>query len=185
MGEDESVADLATELRANSYMLVYKTLVQFYLLMLFGFLTWLMFKNEKNDEKFQALYATLISATTIGYGDISPSQPLSRYVGAFILPLLTNAFAAFFGNSEHSGSGDSADKCLFGMPFPDLDSWKDTFLEGVTYYADAKLRVVKQPTATTTTITTTTTATATATTTTTTVNMWPNVFNQMKKSLLK
>jgi len=68
------------------------------ILMVMASLTYAILQNGgETASGLQALYGTLISATTIGYGDISPSTDWGKQLSAFVLPFLTAAFAQFFG----------------------------------------------------------------------------------------
>jgi len=44
-----------------------------------------------------ALYEAMMTMTTIGYGDLSPSTATGQFMTPLGLPLLTNAFAGFTG----------------------------------------------------------------------------------------
>merc|ERR1719464_2033041 len=82
----------------------WKKLILGTILLAFGALTYALLQDEGgNVGGFQALYATLISATTIGYGDISPSKDWEKQLSAFVLPFLTASFSEFFGGSFEGG----------------------------------------------------------------------------------
>jgi len=49
------------------------------------------------DALLDGVYQALITMTTIGYGDLSPTAAWSKYLTPLGLPLLTNAFANFAG----------------------------------------------------------------------------------------
>jgi len=72
-------------------------------------------------------YTTLISATTIGYGDQAPLSSDHKWMSAFILPLLTNAFAGWSNPEEKVPAVDKKEmdcgiksklQWLFNIPQP-------------------------------------------------------------------
>merc|ERR1712157_432685 len=87
----------------------WKKIITGTVLLVFGALCYAMLKTE-NPGGFRALYAAMISATTIGYGDFSPNKDWEKQLSAFVLPFLTASFAEFFGGSFESRSKED----LFG-----------------------------------------------------------------------
>merc|ERR1712187_141345 len=83
----------------------WKQLIRGIILLVFGMLTFVLLYNpdsEKNGN-LEAFYATLISATTVGYGDISPSSNWAKLLSAFVLPIVTTAFSSLFGTNVDDG----------------------------------------------------------------------------------
>lgn len=69
------------------------------LLVLAGAASWLLF-NVAGFEGIDPLYATMITATTIGYGDLAPSNPITRFVSALVTPALVSAYNSFWDASD-------------------------------------------------------------------------------------
>merc|ERR1712113_191000 len=69
-------------------------LVTTILLFAASFAAWTLFATDGYNG-IDPWYTTLISATTIGYGDQGPQTADHKWMSAFILPLLTTAFAGW------------------------------------------------------------------------------------------
>merc|ERR1711870_44586 len=102
------------------------------LLMLASFAAWTLFATDGYNG-IDPWYTTLISATTIGYGDQGPLSPDHKWMSAFILPLLTTAFAGWSNPTvtEESVPKRSVSNCMIDLAslkkkvFQDTDSEAD------------------------------------------------------------
>jgi len=105
----------------------WKQMLRGILLLVFGAMTFFLLFNPEHGEHgaLQAFYATLISATTVGYGDISPSANWQKQLSAFVLPVLTYLFAIFYSTALPGGDN----KQFKDLHCPDLDKLKERFLE--------------------------------------------------------
>jgi len=121
----------------------------------FGALAYaLLSNNGDNVGGLQAVYAVLISATTIGYGDFSPNKDWEKQLSAFVLPFLTASFAEFFGGAFASRDKDDLFKWLsdtLGVHILDedcgfpVDALADYFIKKVQFAIDDAC--AKDPTA--------------------------------------
>merc|ERR1712217_891779 len=110
-------ADVETKLKSRQ---MFKGII----LLVFGMLTFLLLYDSSKNGQLEAFYATLISATTVGYGDIGPSSNWAKVLSAFVLPVLTTVFADFFADSVCSGDTKEFEK-LSGMCPLKLDDEKE------------------------------------------------------------
>merc|ERR1711920_1120987 len=101
----------------------WKQVIKGIMLLVFGMLTFILLYDPNKNGHLEAFYATLISATTVGYGDIAPSSNWAKVISAFVLPVLTAVFADFFG-TELVGGGSKLSEQLNC----DLSGWKDDFI---------------------------------------------------------
>merc|ERR1711920_418229 len=101
----------------------WKQVIKGIMLLVFGMLTFILLYDPNKNVHLEAFYATLISATTVGYGDIAPSSNWAKVISAFVLPVLTAVFADFFG-TELVGGGSKLSEQLNC----DLSGWKDDFI---------------------------------------------------------
>jgi len=98
------------------------------LLIVASLAAWTLFATDGYNG-IDPWYSTLISATTIGYGDQSPQSNDHKWMSAFILPLLTNAFAGWSNPDEKAGSV-SVEKEPWGFACGvDFDGWKTKLLK--------------------------------------------------------
>lgn len=96
------------------------------LLIVASLAAWTLFATDGYNG-IDPWYTTLISATTIGYGDQGPQSIDHKWMSAFILPLLTNAFAGWSNPDEVKGS---IDKASFGSDCGvDVDAVKQKLLK--------------------------------------------------------
>jgi hypothetical protein len=65
-------------------------------------------KNNELDSLYNAIWLTIITLTTVGYGDIAPSTPPGRFVamiialwGAFLISLLVVTVSSVFDLSHN------------------------------------------------------------------------------------
>jgi hypothetical protein len=125
--DDDIGKNLGEEQKAK-----WKQLVKGAVLLISGALTFILLYNPKTGKNggLEAFYATLISATTVGYGDISPSSEWAKVLSAFVLPVLTGVFADFFGTDVRGSTGKTfSGSELFRLSCPDLDEWKNNMLK--------------------------------------------------------
>jgi hypothetical protein len=95
-------------------------LVTTILLFAASFAAWTLFATDGYNG-IDPWYTTLISATTIGYGDQGPQTADHKWMSAFILPLLTTAFGSWSNPivEEKSVPKRSVSNCMI-----DLDALK-------------------------------------------------------------
>merc|ERR1712176_1193337 len=103
----------------------WKQMLRGILLLVFGAMAFFLLFDKDSTGDLQAFYATLISATTVGYGDISPSANWQKQLSAFVLPVLTYLFAVFYSTALPGGDSKQFDD----LHCPDLDMLKERFLE--------------------------------------------------------
>merc|ERR1740122_422995 len=108
----------------------WKQLIKGVFLLVFGAITFFLLFDPKSSGGLEALYATLISATTVGYGDISPSTPAKKFGSAFVLPFLTSVFADFFSPGIASPETDQWDE--LNKMCPQVEDIKKEFVKGRT-----------------------------------------------------
>merc|ERR1712079_698252 len=91
------------------------------LLLVAALSTWTLFATD-GLKGIDPWYTMLITATTIGYGDLGPLSDDHKWMSAFILPLLTNAFAGWSTGDEQKPAVPKFSQGNCGV---DLDAWKD------------------------------------------------------------
>ena len=74
-----------------------------------------------------ALWYSLVTLTTVGYGDLSPQSPVGRLIGAVFLILSTGVLALLFG---------LAYSLLTGRLFPHLRLWHRRKEKWILFYPD-------------------------------------------------
>jgi len=72
---------------------------KFLLLCLSGLAVWTLFSAD-GAKGIDPFYTTLITATTIGYGDIAPSHDWSKIFSAFLTPMLIKEMGEFFDGGD-------------------------------------------------------------------------------------
>jgi len=152
IGHDHVVYRYIQNKLQSEYDGFWKKIILGTVLLAFGALAYAMLQNNGGSVGgFQALYAVLISATTIGYGDYSPNQEWEKQLSGFVLPFLTAAFAQFFGGTfadtpkedlfewlktEKGGSYEFTPDKDCGFP---IDELADAFIKKTQLQYDSEL----------------------------------------------